>query len=82
MSTQHAINLKTGRLILKKTSLYRKLQKLNLVKEIEEPKVEIEQPTQPKQPKVEVKEVIVETPKPEYNEALLKETLAHLYRSE
>ena len=78
MSNEHAINLKTGRLILKKTSLYRKLKKLNLVKEIEEPKVEIEQPTQPKQPKVEVKEVIVETPKPEYNEALLKETLADL----
>jgi hypothetical protein len=75
---EYAINLNTGRLIKKTTSLYRKLKKLNLVKEIEEPKVEIEQPKQPKQPKVEVKEVIVETPKPEYNEALLKETLADL----
>ena len=73
--SEFAINVNTGRLIKKTTGLYRKLKKLNLVKEIEEPKVEIEQP---KQPKVEVKEVIVETPKPEYNEALLKEALADL----
>ena len=68
---EYAINLNTGRLIKKSTSLFKKLKKLNRIQEIEDGE-------QPKQPKVEVKEVIVETPKPEYNEALRKETLADL----
>jgi hypothetical protein len=47
MSNEHAINCKTGRLISKKTALYRKLKKLGQIKEIEheEPKaVEVKQP--------------------------------------
>ena len=49
MSNEHAINCKTGRLISKKTALYRKLKKLNLVKEIEneeQPKAEKVKPIQ------------------------------------
>jgi len=73
MSNEHAINCKTGRLISKKTALYRKLKKLNLVKEIEneEPKVE-------KVKTVEVKAVEVNVEPVEYDPKRLQETLADI----
>ena len=71
MSNEHAINCKTNRLISKKTSLYRRLKKLNLVKEIEE------QQEQPKVEKVKQPEPIQEEPV-EYDPKRLQEKLADI----
>ena len=68
MSNEFAINCKTGRLLKKSTALYRKLKKLNLVKEIEneEPKA------------VEVKAVEVNVEPVEYDPKRLQEKLADI----
>ena len=73
MSNEHAINCKTGRLISKKTALYRKLKKLGQIKEIEneEPKVE-------KVKTVEVKAVEVNVEPVEYDPKRLQEKLADI----
>ena len=74
MSNEHAINCKTNRLISKKTALYRKLKKLNLVKEIE-----IEE--QPKAEKVKQAEPIQVEPLEEpveYDPKRLQEKLADI----
>ena len=75
---EYALNCKTNRLISKKTSLYRRLKKLNLVKEIEE------QQEEPKVEKVEkVKAVEVKAVEPvvepvEYDPKRLQEKLADI----
>ena len=80
---EYAINLQTGRLIKKTTSLYKKLKKLKQVKEIEpeEPKVK-EKPKEP-EPKPEPQPEPIK-PQPEeepFDERRLQEKLADISTS-
>jgi hypothetical protein len=81
MSSEFAINLNSGRLIKKTTSLYKKLKKMNRTKEIEdeeEPKVEkVKEPSH--RPLVEASHRHVEEPIEEpFNEHKLQEKLADI----
>ena len=70
MSSEFAINLNSGRLIKKTTSLYKRLKKLNKVKEIVDPQVEKVEEKQP----IHVEEPIEEP----FNEHKLQEKLADI----
>jgi hypothetical protein len=76
MSNEYAISLKTNRLVKKSTANYRKLQKLNLIKEIDVK----EQPThteQPSPPQPE-KTLAAEPDVPEFSEHDLQHKMAEL----
>ena len=76
MSNEFAINCKTGRLLKKSTALYRKLKKLNLVKEIENEEPKVEKVKQPEPTCKGSLEPIVEPV--EYDPKRLQETLADI----
>ena len=72
-SNEYAISLKTNRLIKKSTANYRKLKKLNQIKEIEpraQPRAQPSPEPEPDSPEPE--------PEPEFNERDLQNKLAEL----
>jgi hypothetical protein len=89
-SNEYAISLKTNRLVKKSTANYRKLKKLNLVKEVvdckvlqsKEPQVEVEQPVlEPEKMKKVIKkapEPTVVEDEPEFDESKLQLKLADI----
>ena len=79
----YALNINTNRLIKKSTSLYRKLKKLNQVREIENPTgpPKVEKVTSEPTPEKEVTRLtqpLCESPEPEYDESKLQRKLADI----
>jgi hypothetical protein len=72
-SNEYALSLKTNRLVKKSTANYRKLKKLNLVKEVEN--LEIEEPIPIA---IEEPNTIAKTGEPEFDESLLQQKLADI----
>jgi hypothetical protein len=74
-SNEYAISLKTNRLVKKSTANYRRLLKLNLIKEIDEK----EQPTHIEQPSHQPEKALAaEIAKPEFSEHDLQHKMAEL----
>ena len=78
-SNEYAISLKTGRLIKRSTANYRKLKKLNLIKEIE-PKADSPEP-EADSPEPEADSPEADSPGTEFNERDLQHKLAQLSTS-